>query len=129
MANVDTGIDVFVRKRPQFKHEVQRGEYDIVTVPFENQVQCPAPAEWCNFGLGGVALTCRHWWPQVVVHNCQMYPDLKRMLIKHQGFPATCAFGHQVGRAFMDRPYVRCRAGWQHSPARSTLAGGQYRSV
>jgi len=25
-----------------------------------------------------------------------MYPDLKRMLIKHQGFPATCAFGHQV---------------------------------
>eukprot|EP00959_Pyramimonas_sp_CCMP1952_P162638 3400427-Pyramimonas_sp.AAC.1 len=69
LPSVDTGIEVFVRKRPQFEHEVLKGEYDVVTVASQNQV---------------------------VVHNCQMYPDLKRMCIKHASFPATCAFSQHA---------------------------------
>lgn len=38
-SSVDTGIEVYVRKRPQFKHEVARGEYDIVSVASQNQVR------------------------------------------------------------------------------------------
>ena len=56
----DGGVSVFARKRPLFSHEMSRGEYDVVTV---------ASAQ------------------EIVVHNCQMHADLKRMIIKHQASP------------------------------------------
>lgn len=56
---------------------------------------------------------------QVVVHNCQMYPDLKRMLIKHQSFPATCAFSQSA-----DNPtvYEAAAAGLVRWAARGGVA-------
>jgi hypothetical protein len=51
------GVSVFARKRPLFSHEMSRGEYDVVTVASTQEI---------------------------VVHNCQMHADLKRMIIKHQ---------------------------------------------
>ena len=59
VANVDTGIDVFVRKRPQFKHEVQRGEYDIVTVPFENQARAYALSAPIAVQMGSMVIEPR----------------------------------------------------------------------
>ncbi|KAK3234139.1 hypothetical protein CYMTET_55598, partial [Cymbomonas tetramitiformis] len=71
-AGVDTGIGVYVRKRPQFQHERDKGEYDVVTVADLRSV---------------------------TVHNCQMYPDLKRMYINHHNFPCTSAFGQDADNA------------------------------
>uniref|UniRef100_A0A061RIY0 Kinesin motor domain n=1 Tax=Tetraselmis sp. GSL018 TaxID=582737 RepID=A0A061RIY0_9CHLO len=59
------GVPVFVRKRPLFAHEVKKKDYDVVTVDTNN---------------------C------VVVHNCQMHADLKRMHILHRAFPCTATF-------------------------------------
>lgn len=59
-------VEVYVRKRPLFPHEEAKSEFDVVTVTGPQRA---------------------------VVHNCQMYPDLKRMFIRHQGFPCARAFG------------------------------------
>lgn len=69
----DGSIRVYVRKRPLFQHEVDRGEFDVVTVPAAAEKDA-LPTE-------------------IFVHNCQMYPDLKRMYVKHSGFDVTRAFG------------------------------------
>ncbi len=69
----DGSIRVYVRKRPLFQHEVDRGEFDVVTVPAAAEKDA-SPTE-------------------IFVHNCQMYPDLKRMYVKHSGFDVTRAFG------------------------------------
>ena len=73
------GVRVFVRKRPLFEHERARGEFDCVTVPAP-----PAPLS------AGDAT-------EVVVHNCQMHADLKRMFVKHSAFDVTRAFGENAG--------------------------------
>lgn len=57
----------FVRKRPLFQHEFDKGEFDCVSV------------------AGGGR--------EMVVHNCQMHPDLKRMFVKHMYFPVSRGFG------------------------------------
>ena len=73
----DGSISVYVRKRPLFQHEVDRGEFDVVTVPVPEGEVGTDPTE-------------------IVVHNCQMYPDLQRMFVKHSGFDMTRVFGEGV---------------------------------
>ena len=63
--NDGLGVPVYVRKRPLFAHEVKKNEYDVVAVDAEDMV---------------------------VVHNCQMHADLKRMHIVHKAFPCAHAF-------------------------------------
>ena len=65
-------VEVYVRKRPLFAHEEAKSEFDVVTVTGPQRA---------------------------MVHNCQMYPDLKRMFIRHQGFPCARAFGDQEDSA------------------------------
>ena len=52
-------ISVYARKRPMFEREIEKGEFDVVTV---------VGAKTSN---------------EIVVHNCQMHADLKRMFVKH----------------------------------------------
>ena len=54
-------ISVYARKRPLFERETSKGEFDVVTVS----------ASKSN---------------EIVVHNCQMHADLKRMFVKHGTF-------------------------------------------
>jgi kinesin family protein 2/24 len=54
-------ISVYARKRPLFERETSKGEFDVVTVGASK------PNE-------------------IVVHNCQMHADLKRMFVKHGTF-------------------------------------------
>ena len=65
LAELSANVDVFVRKRPLFPHEEAQDEFDVVTVTGPQQ---------CT------------------VHNTQMYPDLKRMLVRHMRFPCRQAF-------------------------------------
>ena len=69
------GVKVYVRKRPLFAHEQERGEFDVVTVP-----DPPAPKTTVDA-------------TEIVVHNCQMHADLKRMFVKHASFDVSRAFG------------------------------------
>jgi kinesin family protein 2/24 len=72
------GVSVYVRKRPLFAHEQRRGEFDVVTVPDPPAPLAPSDAT------------------EVVIHNCQMHADLKRMFTKHASFDVTRAFGEAV---------------------------------
>ena len=54
-------ISVYARKRPLFERETSKGEFDVVTIG----------ASKSN---------------EIVVHNCQMHADLKRMFVKHGMF-------------------------------------------
>lgn len=64
------GISVFVRKRPLFGFEEDRGDYDVVSI--DN--------------------TTQSLHDEVIVHNCFMHPDMQKMLMKLIRFPATAAF-------------------------------------
>lgn len=69
-------LRAIVRKRPLFQYEAARGEFDVVSVR----------------GSSGI-----------VVHNCCMQPDLKRMFVRHTMF-------HSIGDVFdesMKTPEVR----------------------
>lgn len=62
-------LRALVRKRPLFAHEERRGEFDVVSVR--------APG-------------------RVVVHNCCMQPDLKRMFLRHVQYVVSEAFDEHV---------------------------------
>lgn len=59
-------VQLYIRKRPLFEHEVAKGAYDTVTV------------------YDGVCRT--------LVHNCQMAADMVHMFVKHESFPSDAAF-------------------------------------
>ena len=80
------GVKVYVRKRPLFAHEQERGEFDCVTVP-----ECAVAS--------GAAASSGRPSRTIVIHNCQMRPDLKRMFVKHSAFDVTRAFGERCGSA------------------------------
>ena len=95
--DVSSSVRVYVRKRPLFQHEQSRGEYDCVTVP-----------------------TNEHGSQEVVVHNCQMHADLKRMYIKHQSFLVSGSFHEHVNN---DEVYTNAASGIvQHACAGGTSA-------
>ena len=62
-------LRAILRKRPLFAYESERGEFDVVSV---------------------------HGANEVVVHNCCMQPDLKRMFMKHTAFSVGEAFNENV---------------------------------
>jgi hypothetical protein len=73
------GISVAIRKRPIFDYELDRGDFDVVSI---------------NNTTESLEDIC-------IVHNCVMHPDMKQMLMKHTNFPAMAAFDeHSRG---MDR--------------------------
>lgn len=66
-----SGVYIFIRKRPLFQYERDRGEFDVVSAP-DNAI---------------------------LVHNCQMHPDMKRMKLRHLRYPCDVAFGAQATNA------------------------------
>jgi kinesin family protein 2/24 len=62
------GVSVFIRKRPIFDFEVERGDFDVV------------------FTEG------RHDHDAVVVHSCNIYADMRKLLVKPTAFPCSAAF-------------------------------------
>jgi hypothetical protein len=64
------GISVFIRKRPIFDFEVERGDFDVVSTEGRDD-----------------------YYDAVVVHSCNMHaPDMRKMLIKPTAFPCSAAF-------------------------------------
>lgn len=63
------GVSAVVRKRPIFNYELDRGDFDIVSIDntTENMDMC-------------------------LIHNCVMHPDMKQMQMKLTCFPITAAF-------------------------------------
>eukprot|EP00873_Tetraselmis_striata_P007067 jgi/Tetstr1/427331/TSEL_017499.t2 len=59
------GVPVYLRKRPLFEHEVRKRDYDVISVDSDQRV---------------------------VIHNCAMHADLKRMHILHRAYPCARAF-------------------------------------
>ena len=72
---------MFIRKRPLFKEEGDKGEFDVITVDEERR--------------------------RVHVHNCLMHADLKRMHLKTVAFPCAACFGATAGN---EEVYARAAA-------------------
>ena len=64
------GVSIAVRKRPIFKYELDRGDYDVVSI---------------DNVTGDSHDVC-------MVHNCGMHADMKQMLVKSTRYPVTAAF-------------------------------------
>ena len=79
---------VFVRKRPLFAHEQGRGEFDCVTVPGGSRTTTSSTGQTSKSAVNHESTPTK-----IVIHNCQMRADLKRMFVKHSSFDVTRAFG------------------------------------
>ncbi|GMH91077.1 hypothetical protein TL16_g11953 [Triparma laevis f. inornata] len=64
------GVSVFVRKRPLFNYEQKRMDYDVVSVVSDSNAD----------------------FDSVIVHNCVMHPDMKKMLHKPTKYKCSAAF-------------------------------------
>mmetsp|Transcript_5769 Transcript_5769/g.11735 ORF Transcript_5769/g.11735 Transcript_5769/m.11735 type:complete len:1040 (+) Transcript_5769:161-3280(+) len=64
------GVSIAVRKRPIFDYELDRGDYDIVSIDNSTGTS----------------------FDKCIVHNCVMHADMKQMLMKNVSFTATAAF-------------------------------------
>lgn len=60
----DNQIRVFARKRPIFQHEIDEGEYDVVTC-FQNNI---------------------------IIHDARMHTDMKRQFLNHHEFQFDTVF-------------------------------------
>jgi len=63
------GVSIYVRKRPLFDYEKGRNDFDVIKVK-ERQ-------------------------GEVIVQNCVMHPDMRRMFVKPIRYPCSIAFDHQ----------------------------------
>ena len=82
---------VFVRKRPLFEYEAARGEYNVISIV--------VPRAGGRNGDGGGA--------RVVVHNCVMHADMKRMYHHALWFPCDVAIDESASE---DDVYRLCAA-------------------
>jgi kinesin family protein 2/24 len=64
------GVSIAVRKRPMFDYELDRGDYDVVSIDNTNARSHDV----------------------TIVHNCVMHADMKRMYMKPTSYPVTAAF-------------------------------------
>jgi kinesin family protein 2/24 len=64
------GVSIAVRKRPMFDYELDRGDYDVVSIDNTNEKTHDI----------------------TTVHNCVMHADMKRMYMKPTSYPVTAAF-------------------------------------
>eukprot|EP00579_Thalassiosira_antarctica_P008625 CAMPEP_0201884998 /NCGR_PEP_ID=MMETSP0902-20130614/17664_1 /ASSEMBLY_ACC=CAM_ASM_000551 /TAXON_ID=420261 /ORGANISM="Thalassiosira antarctica, Strain CCMP982" /LENGTH=824 /DNA_ID=CAMNT_0048414021 /DNA_START=149 /DNA_END=2623 /DNA_ORIENTATION=- len=69
------GVSIAVRKRPIFDYELDRGDYDIVSIDNSNQ----SSHDVC------------------IIHKCVMHADMKTMLMKPTSYPVTAAFDEHCG--------------------------------
>ena len=72
-----SGVQVYVRKRPIFQYELDRSDFDILRL------------ERSEPGGASQELEAN----TVVVSNCAMHADMRRMLVRELRFPCTRAFG------------------------------------
>jgi len=80
-------VKVFVRKRPMFEYEAARGEFDVISIVSQDLQRQENHHGQHGSGYKG----CK-----VLIHNCVMHPDMKRMYHKACWFPAHHAFGESA---------------------------------
>ena len=68
------GVSIAVRKRPMFDYELNRGDYDIISIDNTNERSHDV----------------------AIVHNCVMHADMKQMLMKPMSYPVTAAFDERA---------------------------------
>ena len=78
------GVSVCVRKRPIFDYELDRGDYDVVSIDNTSEDS----HDMCT------------------IHNCVMHPDMKQMQMKLINYPASVAFDEHCS----DEDIYRCIA-------------------
>jgi hypothetical protein len=78
------GVSVCVRKRPIFDYELDRGDYDVVSI--DNTTD--GSHDMCT------------------IHNCVMHPDMKQMQMKLINYPTSAAFDEHCS----DDDVYRCIA-------------------
>ena len=64
------GVSIFVRKRPIFEYELDRGEFDVLSIDGST----------------------RYDSDQVIVHSAQMHADMRTMFLKNMSFSCSAAF-------------------------------------
>ena len=69
----DNSIRVFARKRPIFQHELDNGEYDVITACGKN----------------------------IVIHDARMHTDMKRQYINHHEFQFDYVFNESTTNQFV----------------------------
>lgn len=81
----DQGVFVFVRKRPIFRDELQRGDFDVVatTTSSESDVKTSSSSPF----------SCAN---NVVVYRTQMHADMKTKQVQPVVFGCTAAFDEKV---------------------------------
>ena len=67
------GVSIVVRKRPIFDYELDRGDYDVVSIDNTSQSSHDV----------------------ATIHSCIIHADMKTMLRKDCSFPITAAFDEQ----------------------------------
>lgn len=73
-----SGVRVYMRKRPLFSYESDRGEFDVVTVPVEDKNRSSS----------------------ILIHNCKMHADMKRCLMKHTRYAPVLFLRKQYHPSF-----------------------------
>ena len=63
-------VKIALRKRPIFDYELDRGDYDVVSIDNRSH----AKEDVC------------------IIHKCEMHPDMQQKLVKHVSVPLTAAF-------------------------------------
>jgi len=74
----ENGVSVYVRKRPIFKYELDRGDFDVVAVD--------------NASASSSQQQRQQQEDSVIISNCVMHSDMRRKLVKPSYFPCTKAF-------------------------------------
>eukprot|EP01035_Chromulina_nebulosa_P042115 gene42115-57025_t len=83
----DGSIQVFVRKRPLFKHEIENYEFDVVTA-------CPGSnRRTVKEGVGCPDVS------KVVVHDARMHTDMLRQFMNHNEFEFDRVFDENADNA------------------------------
>jgi len=97
------GVSVFVRKRPLFDREKAKGEFDVISVvdlaSAVPDAVVSTPPSSPREGGGAHYHPPEPPDPAVIVHNCAMHADMKRMFARHSAYRATAVFGERADNA------------------------------
>ena len=106
-------VKVFVRKRPLFEYEAAQNMYDVVSVvtrPVQRLMIAQQQDQTAENAvlLGAIAPSNQPRQPgKLLIHNCMMHPDMRRMYHKACWFPSDRAFDEKTSNSTV---YTTCAA-------------------
>jgi kinesin family protein 2/24 len=104
----DSSIRVFARKRPIFQHEIDAGEFDVISC---------------------------HGNQKITIHDCRMHADMRKQIINHHEFEFDYAFGESANNQMVyettTRPLVKiaCEGGFSTAMVYGQTGSGKVRVV